>query len=318
MTRIACIGECMIELSPAEERTLLLAYAGDVCNTAVSLARLSRGTGIDVQFVTRLGDERHSDVMLDEWRAEGLDTELVDRLAGRAPGLYLIELDDEGERSFTYYRSESPARDLFADDAHARALREGLDGAEWLFLSGITLSLLGERAHRRLLGTLDDLRAGGTRVALDTNFRPRGWPDAATARGRIGDVLARCDLALPTLDDDRELFGDGDLDACLSRLAEIGVPEIAVKLGADGACVAFAGRTELVTAVPEVEVVDSTGAGDAFDAGYLHARLLGRDPAAAARTGNELAAVVLGHRGAIAPEAAVLAAGSAWEGDGGS
>ena len=300
MTRVACIGECMIELSPAGERTLELAYAGDVCNTAVALARLARGTDVVVQFVTRLGDERHSEAMIAEWRAEGIDTTLVDRLAGRAPGLYLIELDEGGERSFTYYRSQSPARDLLADDDHAATLRAGLAGADWIHLSAVTLSLLGEPAHERLLALLDHLRAAGVRVALDTNYRQRGWPNAATARRRIEDVLARCDLALPTLDDERALFGDADLRACLARLAGIGVPEIAVKLGPDGACVAWSERSEGVPAVADVEIVDSTGAGDAFDAAYLHARLTGAEPPAAAAAGNALAAATLGHRGAIA------------------
>lgn len=299
MTRVACIGECMIELSPAGERTLQLAYAGDVCNAAVALARLARGTEkIVVQFVTRLGDERHSDAMLAEWRAEGIDTALVDRLAGRAPGLYLIELDDRGERSFSYYRSESPARELLADDGHAAMLGAGLRGADWILLSAVTLSLLTTSAHERLLGLIDDLRADGTRIALDTNYRPRGWPDRDTARRRIADVLARCDLALPTLDDERTLFGDRDLDACLERLS--GVPEVAVKLGADGACVAWAGRSERVPPVADVEVVDSTGAGDAFDAAYIYARVTGAEPPAAAAAGNALAAATLGHRGAIA------------------
>jgi 2-dehydro-3-deoxygluconokinase len=300
MTRVACIGECMIELSPAGERTMQLAYAGDVCNTAVALARLARGTEIVVQFVTCLGDERHSDAMLAEWRAEGIDTSLVDRLPGRAPGLYLIELDEGGERSFSYYRSESPARELLASDGHAATLRAGLDGAAWVLLSAVTLSLLAASAHERLLALLDDLRATGTRVALDTNYRPRGWADPDTASRRIADALERCDLALPTLDDERTLFGDRDLHACLDRLHGLGVPEVAVKLGPEGACVAWAGESEHVPAVSDVDIVDSTGAGDAFDAAYLHARLTGHDPPAAADAGNALAAATLGHRGAIA------------------
>jgi len=300
MTRVACIGECMIELSPAGERTMQLAYAGDVCNTAVALARLVRGDGVTVQFVTRLGDERHSGAMLAEWRGEGIDTSLVDRLRGRAPGLYLIELDEGGERSFTYYRSESPARELLASDGHAATLRAGLEGADWIYLSAITLSVLHSTAHERLLTLLDHLRATATRVALDTNYRPRGWRDPDTARSRIADALARCDLALPTLGDERALFGDRDLHACLDRLHGLGVPEVAVKLGSEGACVAWAGASEHVPAVSDVDIVDSTGAGDAFNAAYLHARLTGSDPPAAAAAGNALAAATLGHRGAIA------------------
>jgi 2-dehydro-3-deoxygluconokinase len=253
-----------------------------------------------VQFVTRLGDERHSDAMLAEWEDEGIDTALVDRLPGRAPGLYLIELDEHGERSFAYYRSESPARELLADDDHAAALRAGLEGAAWVHLSAITLSILAPGAHERLLALLDHLRVRGTRVALDTNYRPRGWRSADDARRRIGDALARCDLVLPTLDDERALFGDRDLDACLERLHCAGVAEIAVKLGPDGACVSWAGASEHVRALADVEIVDSTGAGDAFNAAYLHARVTGEDPPAAAAAGNALAAATLGHRGAIA------------------
>jgi 2-dehydro-3-deoxygluconokinase len=300
MTRIAAIGECMIELSPIGARTMQLAYAGDVCNTAVALARLARGSDVVVQFVTRLGDERHSEAMLAEWRAEGIDTALVDRLPGRAPGLYLIELDEHGERSFAYYRSESPARELLADDENAAALRAGLTGAGWVHLSAITLSILAPGAHDRLLALLDGLRAAGTRVALDTNYRPRGWPSTDEARRRIGDVLARCDLALPTLDDERALFGDRDLGACLERLHAAGVGEVAVKLGPRGACASWSGTVEHVPAVEDVDVVDSTGAGDAFNAAYLHARITGHDPSAAAAAGNALAAATLGHRGAIA------------------
>jgi 2-dehydro-3-deoxygluconokinase len=300
MTTVACIGECMIELGPAGERTMQLAYAGDVCNTAVALARLGRGDDVSVQFVTRLGDERHSEAMLAEWRAEGIDTSLVDRLAGRAPGLYLIELDEGGERSFSYYRSESPARELLASDGHAATLRAGLEGAAWVYLSAVTLSLLHASAHERLLDLLDHLRGGGTRVGLDTNYRPPGWPDPDTARRRIAEALTRCDLALPTLDDERALFGDRDLHACLERLRGLGVPELAVKLGGEGACVAWAGDSEHVPALPDVDIVDSTGAGDAFNAAYLHARIAGSDPPAAAAAGNALAAATLGHRGAIA------------------
>ena len=293
MTRVAVMGECMIELSHLDDRTLALGYAGDVYNVAVSLARW----GTEVAFVSRLGDDHHSAAMLDAWRAEGLDTSLTDQLPGCAPGLYMIRTDDDGERSFTYWRSASPARRLLADDAHAEHVRAGLAGTDWLLLSGISLSLLSEAAHARLLALLDALAEAGTRVAFDSNYRPAGWPDAATAAARMDDVLARSALALPTLDDEQALHGDRDAEATLERISALGVEEVAVKLGADGALV----DGELVPAEPGVDVVDTTGAGDAFDAGYLHARLAGLAPAAAAAEGARLAATVLRHRGAIVP-----------------
>ena len=209
----------------------------------------------------------------------------------------MIRTDDDGERSFTYWRSASPARELLADDAHAERVRAGLAGTDWLLLSGISLSLLSDAAHGRLLGLLDQLTADGTRVAFDSNYRPAGWPEAATAAARIDDVLARTALALPTLDDEQALHGDRDAEEASRRIAALGVEEVVVKLGADGALV----QGEHVPAEPGVEVVDTTGAGDAFDAGYLHARLAGLPPAAAAAEGARLAATVLRHRGAIVP-----------------
>jgi 2-dehydro-3-deoxygluconokinase len=287
MSRVAVMGECMIELSHLDDRTLALGYAGDVYNVAVSLARW----GTEVAFVSRLGDDHHSEAMLAAWRAEGVDTSLTDQLAGYAPGLYMIRTDAGGERSFTYWRSASPARELLADDAHAERVRAGLAGADWLLLS--------VPAHARLLELLDALGAGGTRVAFDTNYRPAGWPDAATAAARMDDVLARSALALPTLDDEQALHGDRSAEDTLRRLHALGVEEVVVKLGADGALA----EGEHVPAEPGVDVVDTTGAGDAFDAGYLHARLAGLAPAASAAEGNRLAAAVLRHRGAIVPAA---------------
>jgi 2-dehydro-3-deoxygluconokinase len=299
MTRVAVMGECMIELSHLDDRTLALGYAGDVYNVAVSLARW----GTEVAFVSRLGDDHHSAAMLDAWREEGLDASLTDQLPGYAPGLYMIRTDGDGERSFTYWRSASPARELLADDAHAVHVRAGLAGTDWLLLSGISLSLLSDAAHARLLALLDALTAAGTRVAFDSNYRSAGWPDAATAAARMDEVLARTALALPTLDDEQALHGDRDAEATLRRIAALGVEEVVVKLGADGALV----QGEHVPAEPGVDVVDTTGAGDAFNAGYLYARLAGLAPVAAAAEGARLAATVLRHRGAIVPAEAMPA-----------
>ena len=280
---VAALGECMIELSEAGDGRYALGYAGDAYNVAVGLAR----AGTRVRFVSRVGDDHYSDAMLAAWEAEGVDGSLTDRLAGMAPGLYLIRTDASGERSFTYWRDASPARRILADDEHAEQLRAGLADADWIFLSGITLSLLTDAAHARLLELLDALPA---QVAFDTNYRPAGWPDAETARRRMDDVLRRTSIALPTLDDH-----DEDL---LARLHALDVPEAAIKLGADGARLLSGER---IAAAPVTEIVDTTGAGDAFDAGYLHARLNGASPADAAAAANRVAAAALTHRGAIAP-----------------
>ena len=296
MTRVAVMGECMIELSELDDRTLALGFAGDVYNVAVALARW----GTEVAFVGRLGDDHYSEAMLEDWRAEGLDTSLTDRLEGYAPGLYMIRTDELGERSFTYWRSASPARELLADD-DARRSRAGRPGGHGLAAAVGDLAVAAVRGRARAAAGAAR-RAATARGSPSTRTTGRSaGPTRATARRRMDDVLVRTSLALPTLDDEQALHGDRDAEATLERLAGLGVEEIAVKLGADGALVLADGSVEHVPAEPDVEVVDTTGAGDAFDAGYLHGRLAGLGPAAAAREGARLAAATLRHRGAIVP-----------------
>lgn len=296
---VAAIGECMLELSSAGGKTLELSFGGDTLNTAVYLVRL----GIPVDYVTALGDDSLSEAMVAEWRAEGVGTGKVLRLPGRLPGLYMIERDAAGERSFRYWRREAPARDLFA--AADEAMLASLARYDWLYLSGITLSLYDEASRERLLATLDAARRAGGRVAFDGNYRPRAWADADTARRAFEAILPRVDLALPTFEDEQLLFGDADAAETVRRLGAAGVAEIAVKEGARGCLVLADGDTVNVPSLPGIEPVDTTAAGDSFNAAYLAARIRGRSVAEAASEGHRLAGHVIRHRGAIIPREAM-------------
>jgi 2-dehydro-3-deoxygluconokinase len=96
MTRVACIGECMIELKQAEGGLFSRAFGGDTLNTAVYLARL----GVEVDYITALGDDPMSDEMIASWAAERVGTGLVARLRGKLPGIYMIQTDEFGDRRF--------------------------------------------------------------------------------------------------------------------------------------------------------------------------------------------------------------------------
>ena len=306
MKRVASIGECMIELRHSDAQTLKLGFGGDTLNTAVYLARLSRDAGIQVDYVTALGDDPYSSNMLVAWREEGIGTDLVARLLGRLPGLYIIRTDERGERSFTYFRSAAAARDMLREGRDER-LAERLAGYSCVYLSGITLSILDDGQRRSLMDVLDRLRGGGTQVAFDSNYRPVGWLRIDDARLWMGEALRHADIAMPTLDDEQRLFGDADADACLARLQGLGVREIVLKLGSAGSVVwsADAPTTQRIAAAAVSKIVDTTAAGDSFNAGYLYGRLIGQEPAAAASVGSRLAAVKIQHPGAIVPRDAM-------------
>jgi len=241
--------------------------------------------------------------MLAAWRAEGVATDEVLRLRGRVPGLYMIERDGRGERSFLYWRDRAPAREFFehADDA---AL-ERLARFDWLYFSGISLSLYGDAGRVRLLELLTTARRRGGRVAFDGNYRPRGWSDAASARRAFESILPLVDLALPTLEDEQALFGDADVAACIARLRAAGVAEIVVKRGGLGCLIQAEGRIAEVPPPKVVQPVDTTAAGDSFNAGYMAARFNGASPIEAARAGHRLAGAVIMLPGAVIPREAM-------------
>ena len=268
---------------------------GDCYNVAAYLARL----GCDVAFMSAIGQDDFSAEMHAAWVAERVGTDLVVTHADRIPGLYAIRVDDSGERTFTYWRTQSAARAFFecrgADVAMTSAATASL-----LYLSGITLSLYSEAERRRIAALASSVRANGGDVVLDSNYRQRGWPNRAEARREIEALGRIATIALPTLEDDVALFEDRDAESCAARWLSMGVREVAIKLGEKGSFVASGAARQLV-ACEARKAVDTTGAGDAFNAGYIAARVDGHEATVAAGVGNRLAAAVVGHRGAIIP-----------------
>lgn len=297
--KVASVGECMIEFSAAGGGLFARGFGGDTLNTALYLSRL----GVATSYVTALGDDSLSEAMLAAWRTEGIATDEVLRLPGRLPGLYMIERDARGERSFLYWRDRAPAREFF-DHADDSAL-ERLSRFDLLYFSGVSLSLYGDIGRARLRELLVAARRNGGRVAFDGNYRPRGWSDAATAKRAFNEILPLVDLALPTLEDEQALFGDADASKCIARLRSLGIGEIVVKRGGLG-CLIFAnGDSVDVPPANIVEPVDTTAAGDSFNAGYLAARLRGASAVDAARAGHRLAGAVIMSPGAVIPREAM-------------
>ena len=295
--RVVAIGEVMVEMARGNDGRFGMSCGGDTFNTAVYLAR----AGIDVAYATALGDDSYSDSIVSMAAAEGVKTDLMLRVPGRQPGLYTIETDRKGERRFYYWRGEAPARELFELRDWNR-IAEAMLAAQLIYFSGITLSLYSNAGVGRMLAIIEMARQQGAKVAFDGNFRPQGWKgDLPRTRTVFMEALKRADIALPAFDDEAVLWGDPSPEATVERMQAFGIGEIVVKNGPNSALVAAGGMQELIP-VPEVVVpIDTTAAGDSFNAGYIAARLLGENPAAAAKAAHKLAARKILHRGAIMP-----------------
>ena len=296
------IGECMLEMRDDAGDTLATTAAGDTYNTAVYFKRLL--PSVTVRYVSALGQDTVSRRIRRHMRDHEVDDILVASLPQRLPGLYLIENDQTGDRHFRYWRQHSAAREML-DAAHSRQVQEALPACGGLLLTGISLAILDHQRRETLLDIAHEVRRLGGWVIVDNNYRPALWP-ADEASYWLGRALELCTHALLSFDDEVTLHADADPMATIARLrAGRNRAEIVLKLGAAGCLVAQSGRAITQIAALAVQAVDTTAAGDSFNAAYLAARWSGVAPRAAAEHGCLLAARVVAHAGAIIPQAAM-------------
>jgi len=290
MARIVCLGEAMVELS-ATASGWNLGCGGDTLNTAIHLAR----AGHDVAYMTALGADAFSAVLRAGWAEEGIDCSLVLTHPTRQAGLYAIATDPAGERSFTYWRETSAARALFELDAAVPAAAVA-ETADLFVFSLISLAVLPDEGRRQLLRLAERVRARGGRTAFDGNYRARLWESAQSAQAWRDRAIGVTDIGLPTLDDEVSIGGVQTAQDVADHWFGLGCGEVIVKLGAEG-CRLPDGKC---VPVPERLVpVDTSGAGDAFNGGYLNARMRRASLFDAARSGHALAGWTVMRPGAI-------------------
>lgn len=305
MVQVVVVGEVMVELAQvagAKDASLRrLGFAGDTFNTAIYLARL----GVEVAYYSRLGDDPYSKQIRDMMDTEGVGHKSVETVHGQTPGLYMITNTEGGERTFCYWRGESPARNMLDNEQKAQALARLLTTVPYVYLSGITLAIISPDALRRLFAVLEEYRRQGGQVVFDSNYRPRLWRDKSAARAAMSEALSHTDIALLTDTDEHTLWGSDLFDDIRLRCETLGVRELVIKRGGQPVYLALADNSGTLqetyqVAVPPVRcVVDTTAAGDSFNAAYLAERVRGGSPLTAAQAGIRCAAIVIAHPGAI-------------------
>jgi 2-dehydro-3-deoxygluconokinase len=293
--KLLSIGECMVELSQAGEGLLRKGFAGDTFNTAW-YARACLPAEWSVDYFTAVGDDPLSTEMLAMMKTAGVGTGYIRRIEGKTPGLYLITLKN-GERTFSYWRDTAAAKKLAEDADH---LRSAVEAADLVYFSGITLGILAPEAVDTLLAELRRAKASGKTVAFDPNIRPRLWPNKDYMLKTIEDGARAANLVLPSFDDETTHFGDQTVADTIARYKALGVDNIVVKNGAEGATLSFGASNAMhVPAVAATTVVDTTSAGDSFNGAFLSRLVCGAMPEEAAAHAASVASVVIGHHGAL-------------------
>ncbi|MEI6894693.1 MAG: sugar kinase [Colwellia sp.] len=297
MKSIFLFGECMIELMKASDNTLKQSFAGDVFNTAVYLKRTF--AEVNVQLVTAVGKDQFSLDMIKYFHNENIGSDFVFKSETKIPGLYSIQLDDQGERSFTYWRNDSAARQVMQhiDDEAISQLSKG----DMFFFSGISLAVIEPQTRAAFWALIDKLKAAGVKIVFDPNYRPRMWADPKEAQEQFELALQKSDISLPGVDDFEQLFGMTTVEEVNNYCKSFGVNELIIKNGEQGILVVVNGEKSEFSITPVENVVDTTSAGDSFNGVYLGARTEGYSVNDSITLASKAAGFVIQHRGAIAP-----------------
>lgn len=289
---LVTLGEAMVLLLADDGRPLsnaehfVRSVAGAETNVAVALARL----GHRPAWIGRVGDDPFGHYILRRLRGEGVDvTHAV--IDGQAPtGLLVRDVFAERPIDVRYYRAGSAGSRLHPDDIHATTVAS----AQCLLVTGITAAL-SESAREAVHAAVNAARSAGTRVLLDPNVRLRLAPPS-TWRTLLTPLVEQADVVLAGADEAQLITGAGNIDDVIARLRAAGVAEVVLKHGRHGVSAAAGNDRWTVPARP-VTAVDPVGAGDAFNAGFLSARLSGLDLPEALERGAAVAAACVQVRG---------------------
>ena len=298
MNTIYFMGECMVELRAMSAATLHQSFAGDVYNSAVYLKRCFPEVGTSV--ITALGQDTLSKKMRERFESEQLDTQFVFSHESKVPGMYYIETDEHGERSFIYWRSDSAAKKTveFLTPDCVSQLCQG----DMFFFSGISLAIIDKTSRDQFWDVLKQLKDAGVKIVFDPNYRPRLWESVEDTKAQYHLAFSIADVTLPGVEDLTTLYNVHSVEAVIEYLKPYQINEIVVKNGPESVITQLDNTLQSHTIIPVTTVIDTTSAGDAFNGVYLGARLSGKPIADAVQLGAKAAGAVIQQPGAIAPK----------------
>lgn len=291
------MGECMLELRQAKDGLMNQSFAGDTFNTAVYMKRTFAQQ--DIAFMTAVGQDTISQQMVSACSSEKLNNQHIYPNSDRNPGIYLVQTDEQGERSFLYWRDSSAAKQVmqFVDQ---QAISE-LCKADMFFFSGISIAILEPQDRPAFWAMLTQLKEAGVKIGFDPNYRPRLWNNADEAKTEFAKAYAASDIMMPGVDDFKQLYAIETLDDILAFCQPFDITELVLKNGPESVYCQLDGKLTHVAITPVTNVVDTTSAGDSFNGVYLGARLAGKDITSSVNLASSAAGIVIQHPGAIAP-----------------
>jgi len=293
---IVSLGEPMVEFCASSKGLLKdvklfeRGWGGDTSNVVVAAARLGRRCG----YICRIGSDEFGKSFLKMWKREKIDTSHVVVEEGSFTAVYFISIVDSGKHDFTYYREGSAASHLTPGDVDPDYVRR----AKVFHSSGISQAI-SATCREAVFKASEIAKRFGVLFSYDPNIRLKLWP-LDVAREVVSYTLEIADIALPSIEDAEIITGRSSPEEAAQIILEKGPRIVALKLGAEGCLVKTEEETVKVPGF-KVNVVDTTGAGDAFDGAFLTAIIEGLDIEKAAEFANATAALKTLGKGAVTP-----------------
>ena len=255
--KVWVLGDAVVDLLPESDGRLLPCPGGAPANVAVGIARLGGTSG----FIGRVGDDPFGALMQRTMLTEGVDITYLKQDEWHRTSTVLVDLNDQGERSFTFM--VRPSADLFLETTDLPCWRHG----EWLHLCSIALS--AEPSRTSAFTAMTAIRHAGGFVSFDPNIREDLWQDEHLLRLCLRQALQLADVVKLSEEEWRLISGKTQNDRDICALAkEYEIAMLLVTKGAEGVVVCYRGQVHHFAGM-SVNCVDSTGAGDAFVAGLL-------------------------------------------------
>ncbi len=293
MTELIAIGECLVELisdGPIDQAECFTrGFGGDTCDAAIMATRL----GTKCVYISCVGNDPFGDYFVKEWQAAGLDISAVAR-TDAFTGLFISPLQTSESKKVFYYRSGSAGSKLRPSD-----LPDDFPGsARIVHLSGVTQAI-STSARETIMQAAIRTRAAGAKVSFDVNYRESLW-SADAARSALDEIVPFVDIMLPSAPEDTvPLLGTDSPEDVARHFRDAGVAVVAVKAGSRGAYVEWAGGSLKLDA-SDVDVIDASGAGDAFAGALLHCLIRNATPEEAGQVAIAAAELKIARAGAVA------------------
>lgn len=297
---VVAIGEVLVDFVSTEPGPCIKALTFEKClggapmNTAVGISRLEVSTGA----ITAVGDDPFGQFLIEELKRNKVDVSRIKvKKSKRTTIAFVANEPISGERTFTFYRKpwtgETADSSLQPDDIEPDYIAK----AKILHVSGFALSQ--NPCREAIFRAISYARKAGIRVSFDPTLRTDVWTSLATLRTTYNRVLKLSDIATFSREEAEFILGTSEPEQAARKASRYGISVIGIKLGENGSYLVGNGGRKVQTPAFRVEPVDTTGAGDGWNAGLLVGLCKNWDLEKCAIVANAIGALVVTKRGAI-------------------